>query len=137
MPKGRKKADSLSPRKAQFVKGVVAGKSARQAALDAGYSQSVANDPGRKLFNQSDIQSVLGEHIRKIIPAERIAQRMSEGLDAMETVFAKFEGRISDKTEVVSWSERRQYAELAAKMGGYMPKDTPDLVVPIQVVIDL
>jgi phage terminase small subunit len=77
MPKGRKKADSLSPRKAQFVKGVVAGKSARQAALDAGYSQSVANDPGRKLFNQS------------------------------------------------------------AKMGGYMPKDTPDLVVPIQVVIDL
>lgn len=137
MPKGRKKADSLSPRKAQFVKGVVAGKSARQSALDAGYSQSVANDPGRKLFNQSDIQAVLGEHIRKIIPAERIAQRMSEGLDAMETVFAKFKGRITDQKDVVSWSERRQYAELAAKMGGYMPKDAPDLIVPIQVVIDL
>lgn len=132
---GRKKAEQLTPRKAKFIKGVVAGKSARKAALDAGYSQSVANDPGRKLFNQAAIQAVLGEHIRKVIPAERIAQRMSEGLDAMETVFAKFEGRITDHAEVVSWSERRQYAELAARMGGYMPKDTPSLVVPIQVVI--
>ena len=38
---------------------------------------------------------------------------------ATETKFFSHEGIVQDKREVPAWSERRQYAELAAEYGGY------------------
>lgn len=61
--------------------------------------------------------------IRETVPAERIAQAIMEGMGANETKFFSHEGVVQDKREVVAWSERRQYAELAAEYGGYhIPK---------------
>ncbi len=38
---------------------------------------------------------------------------------ATETKFFSHEGLVQDQREVPAWSERRQYAELAAEYGGY------------------
>jgi hypothetical protein len=38
---------------------------------------------------------------------------------ANETKFFSHEGVVQDKREVPAWSERRQYAELAAEFAGY------------------
>jgi hypothetical protein len=68
--------------------------------------------------------------IRRHVPAEKIAMRIAEGLDATETRFATFEGKITDSKECIAYGERRQYAELAAKLSGVYPDkkelDTPD-----------
>ena len=59
------------------------------------------------------------ELVRQTIPPERIAKAIEEGLGALETKFFSHEGVVQDKREVVNWSERRQYAQLAAEYGGY------------------
>ena len=49
---------------------------------------------------------------------EQIGQRVAEGLDAMETKFFHFEGRLTDQRHVIAWGKRRAYIELAAKYAG-------------------
>jgi hypothetical protein len=44
---------------------------------------------------------------------------ISDGLEATETKFFQHEGRVTDSKELINWSERRAYAELAAEYGGY------------------
>lgn len=60
--------------------------------------------------------------IRETVPLERIAKVLMEGIGATETKFFAHEGKVEDSREVVAWSERRQYAELAAEYGGYGKK---------------
>ena len=54
-----------------------------------------------------------------MVPPEQIARIIAEGMAATETKFFSHEGVIQDEREVPAWSERRQYAELAAEYGGY------------------
>lgn len=135
---GRKKSESaldkLPPRKRKYVAARVEGQSKRQAALSAGFPVSMAENAAAKI-ETPDVHEAFRDLVRKAIPAERLIQRLSEGIDAMETEFAKFEGNISDSRETVAWSERREYLKLAAQFGGYVPKEQADIVVPVQVVI--
>ena len=50
--------------------------------------------------------------------ADKVAVRLLEGLDAEETKFFAFEGEVTDERNVISWSERRQYAELITNLFG-------------------
>lgn len=121
--KARKKSAkyraSLKPRQQKLLQGLVDGKSVRKAALDAGYSKNTAQHPADVLETQSMRQALRG----LLAPPEKIAQRINEGLDAMKTEFAKFEGAITDTRECVDFAERRQYAELACKLKELMPGD--------------
>jgi hypothetical protein len=53
------------------------------------------------------------ELVRSAISAEKLAQRLAEGLDAIDTEFAKFEGSITDERTLIAWSERRLYISLS------------------------
>ena len=44
------KSDVKAPKRRRFVAGLVAGKSMRRAALDAGYTTSMADNAGRKIM---------------------------------------------------------------------------------------
>jgi phage terminase small subunit len=114
-----KAIDRLKPRQRKFVKAVLADpkKSLKQAAREAGYAESTR--PAKDLLSNADVRLAFQEEIRKAIPVERIRQRLSEGLDAMETRFFAHEGKVVQKRDVVSWEERRKYLELAVKFGGY------------------
>lgn len=57
--------------------------------------------------------------IRGGIPGELIVQRIREGLDATEIKVFAYEGGVIYSKPLIAWSERRQYAELAARFGGY------------------
>jgi hypothetical protein len=110
---------SLRPRQSKLLEGIVDGKSVHKAALDAGYSPNTADHPTDLLGTKSmraALQALLP-------PVEKIAQRINEGLDAMKTEFAKFEGKITDSRECVDFAERRQYAELACKLKELLPGD--------------
>lgn len=93
-----------------------------QAAKDSGYSDSMAAAAGAKI-ETPDVRKAFQALIREKIPSSKIAARLAEGLDAMETEFAKDKGLITDSRDVIAWGERRAYLELAAEYGGYfVPK---------------
>jgi hypothetical protein len=66
-----------------------------------------------------EVRAAFAELMRKHIPPEKIAQRIEEGMDAMETKFFQKDGEVKETRDVVAWGERREYAALAAEYGGY------------------
>jgi hypothetical protein len=67
----------------------------------------------------ADVRDGFSELIQAVIPAEKIVARIAEGLDATETKLYAFQGMIFDREDLISWTERREYARLAAEMGRY------------------
>ena len=122
---GAQLAAELPPKKQCYLEGRIAGKSKRQAALAAGYSDSMASHATDKI-ETVDVQRAFAALIRERIPPERITKAISDGLDAMETKFFSSEGEVKDSRDVIAWTERRQYAELAAEYGGYHAPDKGD-----------
>ena len=125
----------LSKRKKKYIEGVVKGKSKKDAALAAGYSESTAL-AAKSHIETPDVRAAFREIIRKHVPMEKIGQRIAEGLDAMETKLATFEGEITDSKDLVAWSERRAYAELAAEWGGYFVPRSEIEVIPVSEMTD-
>jgi hypothetical protein len=114
----KRKKKRLSVRQANLLKGLtVEKKTPRQAALAAGYSPSMADHPGELL----DTIAMREAMARLLAPPEKIAQRINEGLDAMETKFFQFQGDVTASRDVIAWSERRMYADLAAELKGMKP----------------
>jgi len=132
--------EKLSPKKQKYVKARASGMTKKDAALEAGYAEStslrVANN-----IETPDVRAAFAEVMRRKISADKIAQRVAEGLDAMETKFFQSEGVVTDSKEVVAWSERRQYAALAAELGGYFvtpkqePAVNPNVFIPLGINI--
>ncbi len=110
--------EKLPPKKAAYVRGRIDGKSKKQAALDAGFSETMAEHAADKIETK-DVREIFARFIREMIPPEVVAKAIAEGLVATETKFFSHEGVVQDQREVPDWSERRQYAELAAEYGGY------------------
>ena len=104
-------------KQARFVDGLSKGKSARRAALDAGYSESSADHATTEILPAAE--RTFCEVIRRAIPVERLVLRLNEGLDAVEVKVASSEGKITDQREFVDYGERRAYAELIVKLGGH------------------
>jgi len=102
----------------RFVQNLVAGQNMKQAALAAGYTESMADKACVKILPASiaEFRAVL----ERKVPIGKIADTIAAGLDAMETKIATDKGVISDTQDFISFSERRQYAELAAKLQGYL-----------------
>lgn len=123
--RGAQLTASLPPKKQAYVEGRIAGKSKKQAALAAGYSESMASHATDKIETK-DVRQAFAALIRETIPPERITKAISEGLDAMETKFFSSEGEVKDTRDVIAWSERRQYAAMATEYGGYHVPDKSD-----------
>ena len=113
--RGEKLTADLSPRKQRYVEGRLAGKNKRQAALDAGFSESMASHASTKVETR-DVRAVLARVVREAVPPEQIAKTLAEGMAATEIRFVSNEGEVTER-EVPDFSERRQAAALAAELG--------------------
>jgi hypothetical protein len=109
---------NLPAKKQAYVDGRLAGKSKRQAALDAGYSVSMADHAAQKI-ETPDVKEAFTALIRSTISAEEIAQTLRAGLQATESKFFAEKGVVQDQRDVIAWGERRLYAELIAEYGEY------------------
>lgn len=108
-----------TPRQTNLIEGIVAGKSTRQAALDAGYSERMANHAGELLGTEA-----LRGFLQKRLSLEKIADRIDEGMDATRSEIIVM-GRKGHETvrieETPDYTERRQSAALAARLIGADP----------------
>lgn len=105
---------SLDIRKQRYVAGRLEGKSKKSAALEAGYSQSMAENAAAKIETKQ-VRQAFQSLARKAIPAEKIVERLKEGLDATWVHQDNKRGTIAEPY----YRERREYVILAAKLGGY------------------
>ena len=109
---------NLPEKKQKYLKNRAKGMSKQKAALAAGYSPSVAKSVNAHI-ETPDVKLAFRQAIEKYAPYEKVAQRVAEGLDANETKFFQKDGFVMESKDVIAWSERRMYAELAAQMGDY------------------
>jgi hypothetical protein len=114
------KRRKASVRQTKLIDGVTKGKSVHRAALDAGYSERMARHAG-ELLSTSALREAFGRYIAS---PEKIAQRINEGLDAtkQEIIITGRKGKEEiDIRDMVDYSERRQYAALAARLSSLDP----------------
>lgn len=118
----------LKPKQRTYVEHRLKGDSKKDAALKAGYSETVALTGARAAEESKNVQAAFEALIREKIDSEHLVERLREGLDAIETqTFANVTGSKLKGTEEVklthvdkiAWTERRKYLELAAKMGNF------------------
>lgn len=105
---------SLDIRKQKYVANRLAGKSKKASALEAGYSEAMAENAAAKI-ESTDVRRAFQELARKAVPAEKIIKRLREGLDA---TWKHQDNKRRTVTEPY-FRERREYLVLAAKLGGY------------------
>ena len=76
--------EKLPPKKAAYVRGRIDGKSKKQAALDAGFSETMAAARMRPTrFETKDVREIFARFIREMIPPEVVAKAdRAEGLAA-------------------------------------------------------
>lgn len=90
----------------------------RKAALEAGYTESMAHNATAKIM--PGVRKELQDALARRVPLKKLVDRIAEGLDARETKYAQKDGEFTDEIEVVAWEARGRYAELAAKIMGYL-----------------
>lgn len=126
---------ALQPRQRKYLDGISKGLTKREAALAAGYAESTANSASH--IETPDVKAAFQRLMRQYAPAHKIAKRITEGLDAMETKFFQKEGIVTDSRDVINWSERRQYAQLAADLGGYAASKEAGAVTGVAIQVNV
>lgn len=106
-------------RRRKVLNGLIAGKSLTEAALDAGYSESTAAVACRDIMPH--IREAFQEAMHRRIPIGKLAETISAGMTAEETQFFQKDGVVTDERNVIAWSERRRYSELASRLMNLEP----------------
>jgi phage terminase small subunit len=91
-------------KQARFVEGLTKGISARRAALDAGHSESSADHATTEILPV--VERAFGEVIRTMISAERLVQRLNQGLDVVEVKMSVFKAKIAGQKAFVDYGEQ-------------------------------
>jgi hypothetical protein len=102
------------------VKGRLEGQTKKQAALNAGYSQSMSEHVKEKI-EKPEVEQLFKDVLEKAgISDEWLARIAKEGLDAVETRFFQKDGICTDERTMVAYSERREMLELICKLKGHL-----------------
>lgn len=93
----------------------------------------------RGALSSSPVQSALTQFLETLklsgVTDEKLAKKISEGLNATETKISSYEGTISDTLEVADFSTRKNYVELALKLKRLISTDTVEEKIPITIQI--
>jgi hypothetical protein len=114
-----KRGKPLTPRQTNLIQGIIAGKSTRQAALDAGYSERSADNPKELLSTEA-----LRGFCQQRLSIDKVLKRIDEGMDATQStpiVIGRKGQETIEMVESPNYFERRSAAALAAKLIGADP----------------
>lgn len=122
MPKLAKNDPVRTAKEEMFVALMLDGRTAYQAAKEAGFTENQARHAYRIVERT---QTTLQDAIRKTIPKDLIAKRLQEGLGAESTRFFAYKGEVLDERNVIDYTERREYAKLISQITGDLaPENT-------------
>lgn len=96
--------------------------SVSEAAVKAGYTDQAPRQAGHQALEQ--IRAKMPELLdsKGLTDDALIDKYLRPGLEAQETEFAKFEGKITDSRDVIAWGPRRDFLDMTFKLkGSYAP----------------
>ena len=126
-----------SAKEKKFAQGVAAGKTDKQAALDAGYTLSMSENSKQRIWSKPEVQEYFRNLMRTAAPPERIVQKISDHIDG-KSVTTKIRKRmvpssdpekkgeeveetVIEKIETVDAGVSLRACEMAVEYGEYVP----------------
>ena len=131
----RQVSNKPEPVKAQVIAKSLIGISKSQIAKDLSLSRPTV----ARIIKEAELDMAMPELMDRhgITGSVLIEKYLKPGLDAMETEFAKFEGKITDSRDVIAWGPRHAYLETSLKLKGAFPQEkTPISNMQINVVVE-
>ena len=124
MTMGSLTAEEREIRQRKLVKGLMGGKTAGEAAVEAGYAKATAlKSVGRELKRPS-VQLLMSRALVDAgIDDRALADAAAEGIEAMRTVFFQHEGKVTDSREIKDWGARTTFFRHVVQiLGGFAPQ---------------
>jgi phage terminase small subunit len=128
-------AKFLTPQQRNLLKGLAKGMSITDAARAAGYSDKYAGQVGSQALEsiRRRMPELLDKH--GLTDDALVENYLKPALEAMETEFAKFEGKITDSIDVIAWSPRLTALDMAFNLrGSYAQKEDLNVNGPIVII---
>jgi len=138
-PKGKTNAivvdnPDLTVRQKRYVAARVEGLTQAAACEKAGYSR--ATNPSH-IENAPSVRDAFRRLLNTKISDEKLAQRISEGVDAVEVRFFQKDGVVVDSREVPDFKERRAYVQMAGEILEVLPdRDAVDVNIHLNQLIN-
>jgi phage terminase small subunit len=112
------KPKRLTNRERALFKNLSKGMTITDAALQSGYSKKYPGQCGSQALENLRLKApeLLAKH--GLDDSTLIEKYLKPALEANETEFAKFEGKITDSREVIAWGPRLQALDMTAKIRG-------------------
>lgn len=120
--------DGLDPKRRKYVLNRASGMKKTPAALDAGFTHSMARAAVAKVETPA-VHAAFRELVQNALPPQMLVIKLAEGIDAEKSTIS---GEM-----VPDFKVRHDYLKTAAEWGDYVPREQAAVTVPIQVVIDL
>ena len=125
MDEPRSPKKRLTPQQRALVKNLSKGMSITEAARESGYADNgYVGQLGSQALEgiREKMPHILDRH--GLTDDSLIERYLKPALEAQETEFAKFEGRITDSLDVIAWSPRLTALDMAFNLrGSYAPKE--------------
>lgn len=134
--KARAKKSEVDPRQLKAVEGKLAGKSSYQAAIDAGYSHSMAAKANTKVFTPP-VRDEWGAALEAAgVTLSLMARRVRRNLSAQTVKTASFEGKITDTRKFRDGRLINDTVRLVAELRGDLKPDNVGNTNQVVVVIE-
>ena len=117
-----KVSNKPEPLKAQIIARSLAGESKSQIARELKINRNTV----ARILSEAEIGNLNMPELlqRHGITGDVLVQNyIKPGLDAMQTEFAKFQGRIMDSRDVVAWGPRLQTLDMTLKLLNAYPRE--------------
>lgn len=140
-PKKLPKMDKMTVkrRRAIVVKGVLDNKSSKEICEEAGLNTKEPSRAVNQIMRHPETQILFTKVMeRQGVSDDRIAQKISDLLDAKKVIYAQKDGIFTDEREVEDRECQRKTAELAARLKGHLKNDdraTTDISVGLMSVV--
>jgi len=140
--KDGKRGNSKKTRGQRFAENIAAGMTQKAAALEAGYSLSVAEHPKQRLWKQQNIQTHFQKVVQRVLPPQRASRVFDELLEAKSVTMQLKQERMADpdgtvslqvvsavRTETVDLGVQLRALELAIEHGGLVASSSRAQVI--------
>lgn len=117
----KKKEPKLTVKQKKLLKGVMEGKSRKQAAISAGYSPASAHSTATLTLNNSKVKTAFQNMLDKAgLTDDALAKKFQELVTAKETKFFQKDGVVVETRDVEAIETQRKTAEFVAKLKGHL-----------------
>lgn len=115
---------SVKRRRGLVVKGIIEGKTPKEICEETGMSTKNPHSAVNQVLRHPETQILFSKVLEKQgVSDERLAQKISDLLDAQKIVLAQKDGIFTDERTIPDTDAQRKTVELATRLKGHLKND--------------